>query len=63
MTASLQSQPLSKYAGATQAGNLLNLPDSAWIDGYALKLFGCVRMTSPVRGGGLYSWGPHAPIR
>jgi hypothetical protein len=30
-------------AGATQAGNFLDLPDSAWIDGYALKLFGCVR--------------------
>jgi NAD(P)-dependent dehydrogenase (short-subunit alcohol dehydrogenase family) len=36
---------LVNNAGATQAGNFLNLPDSAWIDGYALKLFGCVRMT------------------
>jgi 3-oxoacyl-[acyl-carrier protein] reductase len=36
---------LVNNAGATQAGNFLSLPDSAWIDGYALKLFGCVRMT------------------
>jgi len=36
---------LVNNAGATQAGNFLNLPDSAWIDGYGLKLFGCVRMT------------------
>src|SRR5215469_3921299 len=36
---------LVNNAGATQAGDFLNLPDSAWIDGYALKLFGCVRMT------------------
>lgn len=31
-------------AGATRAGNFVELPDQAWIDGYALKLFGCVRM-------------------
>lgn len=31
-------------AGATRAGNFLELSDQAWIDGYALKLFGCVRM-------------------
>jgi NAD(P)-dependent dehydrogenase (short-subunit alcohol dehydrogenase family) len=31
-------------AGATRAGNLTELPDQAWIDGYALKFFGCVRM-------------------
>ncbi|HEX4409407.1 MAG TPA: SDR family oxidoreductase [Xanthobacteraceae bacterium] len=31
-------------AGATRAGNFVDLPDDAWIDGYALKLFGCVRM-------------------
>lgn len=31
-------------AGATRAGNFPELPDQAWIDGYALKLFGCVRM-------------------
>jgi 3-oxoacyl-[acyl-carrier protein] reductase len=36
---------LVNNAGATQAGNFLDLPDLAWIDGYALKLFGCVRMT------------------
>jgi 3-oxoacyl-[acyl-carrier protein] reductase len=36
---------LVNNAGATQAGNFLDLPDSTWIDGYALKLFGCVRMT------------------
>jgi 3-oxoacyl-[acyl-carrier protein] reductase len=36
---------LVNNAGATQAGNFFDLPDSAWIDGYALKLFGCVRMT------------------
>jgi 3-oxoacyl-[acyl-carrier protein] reductase len=36
---------LVNNAGATRAGNFLDLPDSAWIDGYALKLFGCVRMT------------------
>ena len=26
------------------AGNFVDLPDEAWMDGYALKLFGCVRM-------------------
>ncbi len=31
-------------AGATRAGNFVDLPDDAWIDGYALKFFGCVRM-------------------
>ena len=31
-------------AGATRAGNFIDLPDDAWLDGYALKLFGCVRM-------------------
>src|SRR5215831_18011130 len=31
-------------AGATRAGNFTELPDQAWIDGYALKFFGCVRM-------------------
>src|SRR5262249_25466387 len=28
----------------TRAGNFTELPDQAWIDGYALKFFGCVRM-------------------
>src|SRR5215471_6252313 len=36
---------LVNSAGATRAGNFLDLPDTAWLDGYALKLFGCVRMT------------------
>src|ERR1700761_6162264 len=31
-------------AGATRAGNFVDLPDEAWLDGYALKLFGCVRL-------------------
>src|SRR5262249_32268160 len=31
-------------AGATKAGNFVDLPDDAWMDGYALKFFGCVRM-------------------
>jgi 3-oxoacyl-[acyl-carrier protein] reductase len=37
---------LVNNAGATQAGNFLNLPDSAWIDGYALKLFGWKRWST-----------------
>jgi 3-oxoacyl-[acyl-carrier protein] reductase len=36
---------LINSAGATRAGNFLDLPDAAWLDGYALKFFGCVRMT------------------
>jgi NAD(P)-dependent dehydrogenase (short-subunit alcohol dehydrogenase family) len=35
---------LVNCAGATRAGNFVDLPDEAWMDGYALKLFGCVRM-------------------
>jgi NAD(P)-dependent dehydrogenase (short-subunit alcohol dehydrogenase family) len=31
-------------AGATRAGNFSELPDQAWVDGYALKFFGRVRM-------------------
>ena len=31
-------------AGATRAGNFTELPDQAWVDGHALKFFGCVRM-------------------
>ncbi|WP_424134364.1 SDR family oxidoreductase [Roseomonas chloroacetimidivorans] len=31
-------------AGATQRGDFLELDDSAWTDGYALKLFGAVRL-------------------
>jgi 3-oxoacyl-[acyl-carrier protein] reductase len=36
---------LVNNAGATRAGAFLELPDAAWLDGYALKLFGCVRLT------------------
>jgi 3-oxoacyl-[acyl-carrier protein] reductase len=35
---------LVNSAGATRAGNFPDLPDEAWTDGYALKLFACVRM-------------------
>jgi len=35
---------LVNSAGATKAGNFVDLPDEALMDGYALKLFGCVRM-------------------
>ena len=35
---------LVNSAGATRAGNYFDLPDDAWLDGYALKFFGCVRM-------------------
>ena len=35
---------LVNSAGATKAGNFVDLPDEAWMDGYALKFFGCVRM-------------------
>jgi 3-oxoacyl-[acyl-carrier protein] reductase len=36
---------LVNNAGATRAGNFFDLPDAAWLDGFALKFFGCVRMT------------------
>lgn len=36
---------LVNNAGATRAGNFADLPDDAWLDGYALKLFGTVRLT------------------
>jgi 3-oxoacyl-[acyl-carrier protein] reductase len=36
---------LVNSAGAAPAGNFLDLADTAWLDGFALKLFGCVRMT------------------
>ena len=39
---------LVNSAGATKAGNFVDLPDEAWMDGYALKLFGCVRMCRAV---------------
>ena len=34
---------LVNSAGATKAGNFPDLSDEAWLDGYALKLFACVR--------------------
>ena len=36
---------LINNAGATRAGNFLELPDEAWLDGYALKFFGAVRLS------------------
>jgi 3-oxoacyl-[acyl-carrier protein] reductase len=36
---------LINSAGATRAGNFLDLPDEAWSDGFALKLIGAVRVT------------------
>jgi 3-oxoacyl-[acyl-carrier protein] reductase len=36
---------LVNSAGVARAGNFLDLADAAWLDGFALKLFGCVRMT------------------
>jgi 3-oxoacyl-[acyl-carrier protein] reductase len=36
---------LVNNAGATRGGRLLDLPDDAWLDGFALKFFGAVRMT------------------
>jgi 3-oxoacyl-[acyl-carrier protein] reductase len=36
---------LINNAGATRAGAFLEMPDAAWIDGFALKFFGGVRLT------------------
>jgi 3-oxoacyl-[acyl-carrier protein] reductase len=36
---------LVNCAGATQRGDFLALDDAAWADGYALKLFGAVRLS------------------
>ncbi|MBV9557998.1 MAG: SDR family oxidoreductase [Pseudolabrys sp.] len=36
---------LVNNAGATKAGKFLDMPDDAWVDGFALKFFGAVRMT------------------
>lgn len=36
---------LVNCAGATQRGDFLGLDDAAWADGYALKLFGAVRLS------------------
>jgi 3-oxoacyl-[acyl-carrier protein] reductase len=35
---------LVNCAGATKAGSFLDLSDAAWIDGFALKFHGCVRL-------------------
>src|SRR5215813_8501465 len=36
---------LVNCAGATRAGDFLTIPDDAWLDGFALKFFGAVRLT------------------
>ena len=36
---------LINNAGATRGGSFFALPDDAWIDGFALKLHGAVRLT------------------
>jgi 3-oxoacyl-[acyl-carrier protein] reductase len=36
---------LVNNAGATRAGNFMELPDEAWLDGFALKFLGAVRLT------------------
>jgi 3-oxoacyl-[acyl-carrier protein] reductase len=36
---------LINNAGATRAGAFLDMPDDAWLDGFALKFFGGVRLT------------------
>ena len=36
---------LVNNAGATRGGNFVELPDDAWLDGFALKFFGTVRLT------------------
>src|SRR3954451_19286256 len=36
---------LVNNAGATRAGAFVELPDAVWLEGYALKFFGCVRLT------------------
>jgi NAD(P)-dependent dehydrogenase (short-subunit alcohol dehydrogenase family) len=36
---------LINNAGATRAGAFVDLSDAAWLDGFALKFFGCVRLT------------------
>jgi len=36
---------LVNSAGATRAGSFLDLPDDSWIDGFALKFLGAVRLT------------------
>lgn len=36
---------LINNAGATRAGNFLDIPDAAWHDGFNLKFFACVRLS------------------
>jgi 3-oxoacyl-[acyl-carrier protein] reductase len=36
---------LVNNAGATRAGAFLTLSDDVWLDGFALKFFGCVRLS------------------
>jgi len=36
---------LVNNAGATRGGKFLEIPDDIWVDGFALKFFGAVRMT------------------
>jgi len=36
---------LINCAGATRAGDYLAIPDEAWLDGFALKFFGAVRLS------------------
>ena len=36
---------LINCAGATRAGDFLSIPDEAWLDGFALKFFGAVRLS------------------
>src|SRR3974377_489310 len=38
-------EALVNNAGATRAGNFLELADETWLDGFALKFFGAVRLT------------------
>jgi len=35
---------LVNSAGATKAGSFVSQPDDQWMDGFALKFFGCVRL-------------------
>jgi NAD(P)-dependent dehydrogenase (short-subunit alcohol dehydrogenase family) len=36
---------LVNNAGATKAGNFVDLADELWLDGFMLKFFGCVRLS------------------
>ncbi len=39
---------LINNAGATRSGNLLEMPDEAFVDGFALKYFAAVRLVARV---------------